>query len=138
MDVEKTIAAMTIAGGIAAGAIAGAVSGGLVANEGVRRALLSRPIISSPTLTSPRQAWVELPQVEVDKLAERLKALSARKAPTHIVCVDRNQCGELALNLENAFETAGWQVAIVHPTIPGEPTSGIRVDSREIVAALKL
>jgi hypothetical protein len=64
-----------------------------------------------------KTVWPELSQAEVDHLTSRLGIL--RPGKVTIFCIDDAKCGDLALNLENAFETAHWQVSVQNsPMVP--------------------
>lgn len=54
--------------------------------------------------------WPALSQREVDDITARAKAQG--KNSLNIFCYDDAKCGELALGLENAFESAHWTVSV--------------------------
>lgn len=57
-----------------------------------------------------RTIWPALSQREVDDITARAKAMG--KSSVNIFCFNDEKCGELALSLENAFESARWTVAV--------------------------
>lgn len=54
--------------------------------------------------------WSELPQKTVDDITAKAKAAGA--GTVRIFCFDEAKCGDLASNLENAFESARWKVDV--------------------------
>ena len=80
-----------------------------------------------------RTVWPALPQSEVDALTLALK----RTAPTFTVtifCIEDAKCEDLALSLENAFESAHWQVEVRNsPMVP----AGILTSSTVLLDALR-
>lgn len=93
---------------------------------------------ASPETTAraiARQAarqWGELPQKAVDDLTARLGKID--KQPVLILCRDRSDCGDLALDLENAFESAHWDVKIDAPVI--DDTIGLSSNDATLAAAV--
>lgn len=75
-----------------------------------------------------RDVWPEIAQSEVDRLSNLLDQVpkGARRAVT-IFCQDDAKCGDLALNLENAFETARWTVERKTVPLP-DGASGVGVN----------
>lgn len=57
-----------------------------------------------------RTIWPALSQREVNDITARAKAMG--KSSVNIFCYSDEKCGELALGLENAFESARWTVAV--------------------------
>lgn len=56
--------------------------------------------------------WPEIEQREVDALTDALKAVPREAGrDVTIFCHSDTRCGDLALNLENSFESARWTVA---------------------------
>lgn len=77
-------------------------------------------------------SWGELEQVEVDALQHRLEAMP--KMPVVIFCNDSN-CQNMALDFDNAFESAHWVSVIERPMI--DNSIGIWTSSKEIADALE-
>lgn len=65
--------------------------------------------------------WEELEQSAVDAITAALGKLDKR--PVTIFCKDKADCGDLALDLENAFESAHWIVDVQQPLL--DETKGI-------------
>lgn len=59
------------------------------------------------------QKWPELPQADVDAITRIM--VSTPKQNVFIFCEDTSRCGDLALDLENAFESARWNVKVERP-----------------------
>lgn len=78
-----------------------------------------------------KTVWPELSQAQIDDFTARLKKIGP--VPVTMFCFDDAKCGDLAGNLENAFETAHWQV-LVRPTTMAP--AGIRTSSKELRFAL--
>jgi hypothetical protein len=76
-------------------------------------------------------AWGELEQAEVNALQRKLEAVA--KLPVVIFCSDDN-CKDMALDFENAFESAHWATDIERPMI--DNARGIWTSSNEIAAAI--
>lgn len=99
-------------------------------------------IVSSTTrgATTPAKAraavmqWGEMEQAEVDRLTILLKAIVDTKEAVTIFCGDSSACGDLALDLENAFESAKWDVRIERPMF--DDGSGLTSNSLTLAAAL--
>jgi hypothetical protein len=78
-----------------------------------------------------RTTWPELEQGQIDALTAKLGTMN--KVPVTIVCVEDAKCGDLALNLENSFESAHWEVASINsPMVP----AGIISSSQDLVDML--
>lgn len=78
-----------------------------------------------------KTTWPELEQGQIDALTAKLGSVA--KVPVTIVCVEDAKCGDLALNLENALESAHWQVAsITSPMVP----AGVWASSKDLVDLL--
>jgi hypothetical protein len=97
-------------------------------------------VVSAPAgAVSPAKAvrlaktvWPELSQVQVDALTARLRILAP--AAVTVVCIEDSKCGDLALSLENAFESAKWEVSVINsPMVP----PGIISSSELLTEALK-
>lgn len=71
------------------------------------------PVGQSVTRSSPN-VWETLTQKEVDALTAELKKPELTKGPVSIFCSDSN-CDDLALDFDNAFESAGWSSGIERP-----------------------
>lgn len=80
-----------------------------------------------------RLKWGEMEQKEIDELTAALKKIKDKK-PTAIVCKDP-MCEDLALNLDNAFESAKWKSEIVIGTVFGVP-EGFSVSSKWLADAI--
>lgn len=101
-------------------------------------------VSQSPTLTTPNSGgayplstsakmmrlaqlqWGELTQREVDAITAAAKALP--KASVTILCQNDDRCGAMALDFDNAFESAKWESAIDRPLI--DKTKGIAASSK--------
>lgn len=89
------------------------------------------PVSPAKAARIAKTTWPELEQGQIDALTAKLGTIS--KVPVTIVCVEDAKCGDLALNLENAFESANWEVASINsPMVP----AGAISSSRELVDAL--
>lgn len=80
-----------------------------------------------------RTAYAELDQDAVDGITAELQKLPA-KEPVLILCDNDDRCGEIALNLENSFESAKWEVNVEKPAFA--TGVGISTNSPEMAAAL--
>lgn len=58
------------------------------------------------------RVWPEMKQAEVDALTVRL-GLIGRDKPVTIYCINE-RCEDLALNLDNAFESAHWKSEVLN------------------------
>lgn len=88
---------------------------------------------SAPTpaqLHRAKRRWPEMTQQEIDGLTVLLKNM-ADPVPVMIVCKDA-LCEDLALNLDNAFESARWKSDVMLGTSFGVP-EGVRGSSRWLV-----
>ncbi len=77
-------------------------------------------------------AWGELLQSEVNALQKNLEALP--KKPVIIFCSDDN-CRDIVLDLDNAFESAHWSTDIQRPMM--DTSVGIWTSSEEIAKAIE-
>lgn len=77
--------------------------------------------------------YQEMTQKEIDDLTAALK-IRSDKAPVMIVCKDP-LCEDLALNLDNAFESARWKSEIIIGTQFGVP-AGVSVSSKWLAGLL--
>lgn len=104
---------------------------------------ISKPIqvthvITAPAgATSPAKAqrlaktvWPELSQSEIDSLTVKLKG---KLGQVTIFCIDDARCGDLASNLENAFESAHWETAVTNSAMV---PPGIISSSADLVVML--
>jgi hypothetical protein len=90
-----------------------------------------------------KTVWPELTQAQVDALTAAVKG---NKGKVTIFCIDDAKCGDIALNLDNAFESAHWESLVRNsPMVPPgvltsskaladvlnavEPSLAVRVDS---------
>lgn len=72
--------------------------------------------------------WPEMEQAEIDAMVAVLKKKPERRSFT-VFCIDDAKCADLALNLENVFESSHWQVEVRNaPMLP----NGIVVSSTEM------
>ena len=77
-----------------------------------------------------KTVWPELTQAEIDALTLKLKD---KPGQVTIFCLEDSKCGDLALNLENAFESAHWTTAVANsPMVP----PGIISSSADLVVML--
>lgn len=120
---------------IVASCVAVAASVGFVS---VTRAPVVTHVITAPAgPVSPAKAarlaktvWPELEQAKIDALTARLKD---KPGQVTIFCLEDSKCGDLALNLENAFESAHWTTSVLNsPMIP----PGIISSSADLAAVL--
>lgn len=72
--------------------------------------------------------WPDLEQAKVDGLTAALGKAPKRKVL--ILCKDKADCGDLALDLENAFESAKWDVRVEQPLM--DDTVGVGSTDREL------
>ena len=77
-------------------------------------------------------AWGELEQSEVDALQHKLEAMT--KMPVVIFCSDGN-CQDIALDFDNAFESAHWKSQIERPMI--DNSVGVWTSSQELADAVE-
>lgn len=78
--------------------------------------------------------WGELTQPEIDSLTASLKKIS--KTPTVILCKDDEKCGDIALDFDNAFESAHWETTLDAPAPLGIEFQGIGASSPEVLKAI--
>jgi hypothetical protein len=104
----------------------------------VTRAPVVTRVVTAPAGTvSPAKAqrmartiWPELSQAEIDDLTTKLKD---KPGEVTIFCLEDSKCGDLALNLENAFESAHWKTTVQNsPMVP----PGIISSSSDLVLML--
>lgn len=75
------------------------------------------PVSPAKAARMAKTVWSELSQTEIDHLTARLNILA--KGEVTIFCIDDGKCGDLALSLENAFESAHWRVSVMNsPMVP--------------------
>lgn len=90
---------------------------------------------AAPSPAAARRAtlkWSEMSQKEIDAMTGLLRTLG-KKPPVMIVCKDP-MCEDLALNLDNVFESAKWKSEIVIGTQFGVP-AGVTVSSKWLAEA---
>lgn len=112
----------------------------MILSLGLKVAMIAdrRPVVinaSGPTRHAPLIAWGELGQAEIDAITAKLNAGAAPKKPVLIVCADHN-CEDLALDLENAFESAHWETSSDKPLL--DSLVGVHVASPDNDAATAL
>ena len=71
-------------------------------------------------------------QADIDKLTAAVKDLTGEHRVT-IFCVEESKCSDLALNLDNAFESAHWHSDVQTYPLIGP---GISSSSQPLVDAL--
>lgn len=101
--------------------IAGAVAGTLLLGDHAVFPPKPAPIVSASGKVLPN-AWGELSQAEIDSLTKVLATMKPREVA--IFCADRN-CDDMALDFDNAFESAHWVSGIERPLV--DTNSGINV-----------
>ncbi len=90
------------------------------------------PAASVQAIRRAERTWPEIAQAEVDKLTEALKAVpEAKRRPVVIFCQNDDRCGDLALNLENALESAHWTVTKEQPL--ADQTVGLGVTEPDML-----
>lgn len=77
--------------------------------------------------------WPDLNQNEINTITTGLKTLKAR--PIVVLCSDEKYCGDLAADLENAFESAKWTIDVQKPLV--DNGDGITVDDEGVAQLLK-
>jgi hypothetical protein len=88
------------------------------------------PVSAAKAAHLAKTVWSEMEQHAIDALTAAVKA---KPGQVTIFCVEESKCGDLALNLDNAFESAHWKSEVVnYPLIP----PGVGASSPELVAAL--
>lgn len=78
-------------------------------------------------------AWDGLSQDEVNALQAHLEVMT--KMPVTIFCSDNN-CQDIVLDFDNAFESAHWSTEIERPMI--DNSVGIWTSSEDLAAAIQL
>jgi len=97
---------------------------------------LSRSALN-PSARSAQANWGEMQQAEVDKLTSLLKAIDpAQKESVVVFCGDNSTCGDLALDLENAFESAHWTINTERPVF--DNSVGLTSNSEQIAFAMDI
>jgi hypothetical protein len=91
------------------------------------------PVSPAKAAHLAKTVWPEMEQADIDALSAALKNMTGSKKVL-IFCVEESKCGDLALNLDNAFETAHWQTDIMDYALI-QP--GIATSSPTLVEALK-
>ncbi|OYU91875.1 MAG: hypothetical protein CFE29_03225 [Bradyrhizobiaceae bacterium PARB1] len=76
--------------------------------------------------------WGELEQAEVDALQKKLEAIP--KLPVTIFCSNEN-CRNIVLDFDNAFESAKWQTDIQKPF--SDAAKGIWTSSQDLADAIR-
>lgn len=91
------------------------------------------PVSDAKAAHLAKTVWPEMAQADIDALTAAVKDMTGTRK-VMIFCVEDSKCGDLALNLDNAFESAHWVSNVVdYPMI--QP--GIMTTSPELLAALK-
>lgn len=119
---------------------AGSISGLTSSHYGAVRPIVQVVAPPSPTTMSQAKAeraaktiWPALQQSEVDALTAALKAAKASLDVT-VFCYDDAKCEDLALSLENAFESAHWKIEVRNsPMAP----AGMLTSSPALLAMLR-
>lgn len=116
-----------------------ALSGAALALSGIN---FLKPAVHTTTIAPIKQAtasgkinpydWGELEQVEVDALQKKLEAMP--KMPVTIFCSDDN-CRNIVLDFDNAFESAKWATDIERPMF--DASKGIWTSSQELADAIR-
>jgi len=79
-----------------------------------------------------KTVWPEINQGQVDALTKAVSASTPGKVT--IFCIEDAKCSDLALNLENAFESAHWDVTVTNSTMV---PPGILSSSEFLVNAIR-
>lgn len=116
---------------VVAGAVAIITAGTISAVQKPRQVLVTTGGKQMP------DAWGELSQPEIDALAATLKGMKPREVA--IFCTSRN-CDDMALDFDNAFESAHWVSGIERPLV--DSNTGISVgpddeDGRTLAATIE-
>lgn len=84
-----------------------------------------------------RDQWPEIDQFTINKLTAALQGVAALsdRFPVVIFCQNEFKCGDLALNIENAFESAHWTVTREAPIL--DDTSGLGVSHQLLLDLFK-
>lgn len=126
----------TIIVAAAVGGILGAGAGHIAGTAAVKRAAVKTTGTDS-LKARQRTVWAALDQSEVDAITAGLKEIpDGMRRPIQIVCGDRGECGELALDLENAFESAKWTVNVVAPVFADDLRGRVLVSDPVVAGVL--
>lgn len=90
-------------------------------------------VMSKSERRAAEQSWGDLAQTEVDALSAQLKKMPSRQVI--VFCESEPRCGDMALDFENALETAKWKVDVQRPA--WDDTRGIGATSPDLVDAIK-
>lgn len=77
------------------------------------------------TMLIEKYRWAGLEQAQIDAIT---KALEGKKLDIAIFCLDDARCGDLALDFDNAFESAHLKSTVVRPFI--DDTHGVATSSQ--------
>lgn len=96
-----------------------------------------RQLLMTNTGKQMPDAWGELSQPEIDALTATLKGIKPKEVA--IFCASRN-CDDMALDFDNAFESAHWVSGIERPLV--DSNTGVSVgpddeDGRTLAAAIE-
>lgn len=83
---------------------------------------------AASTRVIDKYRWQGLTQAEVDALTI---ATSGKNYDIVIACMDDSRCGDLALDFDNAFESAKLKSIVERPFI--DDTKGIAISSQELI-----
>lgn len=78
-----------------------------------------------------KYVWNGLAQPQIDALTKELKG---QKLSVIIFCTDQSLCGDLALDFDNAFESAGLTSQVVKPFM--DDTQGLSTTSKVLADAI--
>ena len=92
----------------------------------------AKPITDRKAALVAKTTWPEMDQANIDKLTAAVKDLPGEHRVT-IFCIEESKCGDLSLNLDNAFESAHWQSDVQDYPMIGP---GISSSSQPLVDAL--
>lgn len=81
-----------------------------------------------------RYVWPGLEQKQVDALTAAVKGMKFEQGIV-IFCADDSRCGDLALDFDNAFESAKLKSSIEKPFI--DNTTGLGASSQELADVVK-
>lgn len=94
----------------------------------------SKPVSDRHAELLAKSIWPEMAQSDIDGLTTAVEHLPGDHRVT-IYCVEDKVCGDIALNLDDAFESAHWQSNVIdYPMI--QP--GIMTGSAELKEALTM
>jgi hypothetical protein len=94
----------------------------------------AKPLTDAKAAQLAKSVWPEMEQANIDKLTELVKAFPGSDHRVTIYCVEDTKCGDLALNLDNVFESAHWKSDIIdYPMIP----PGLLTGSADLLIAMK-